>query len=131
MKILGREPTLWIAMANSVVMLIGSLGLGLLTGSQAPVLVVAINAVFAAINAYQVRPISPVAFTYAIGSIVAVLASYNLNIPDGTVGAINALVIPILALITRNQVSPIPTAVSEGSNAAQPTPESLPHLARY
>lgn len=113
MKIFGREPTLWIAVLNSIVMLIGTLGFGFLTGPQAVVIVVAINALFAAVNAYAVRPISPVAFTYAIGSIVSVLGAYNLNIPEATVGAINALVIPILALITRNQVSPQETAISK------------------
>jgi hypothetical protein len=128
MKILGRDPTLWLAVATSVVMLIGTTPNGFLTGAQAVAFVVAINAVFAAVNAFAVRPISPVAFTYAVGSIISVLGAYNLNIPEATVGAINALVIPILALVTRNQVSPIPTALTKGSNAANPTTEALPHL---
>ncbi len=113
MKLFGREPTLWIAVVTSTVSIIGTLGLHWISGPQAALAVVAINGVFGAINAYAVRPISPVAFTYAIGAIVALLAGYGLQVPDATVAAINALVIPLLALITRNQVSPQDTPVSK------------------
>lgn len=112
MKIFGREPTLWIAVLNAVVILLGTFGFHLLTGEQAALVVVAINAVFGAINALAVRPISPVAFTYAVGAVVALAAAYGLNLSIETIAAINALVIPILAVVSRGQVSPQETAVS-------------------
>lgn len=112
MKIFGREPTLWIAVLNAVVILGGTFGLHLLSGQQAAFIVVAINGVFLAINAWAVRPISPVAFTYALGAILAVVSSYGLNLPVETVAALNALVIPILALLSRGQVTPSDTAIS-------------------
>lgn len=112
MKILGREPTLWIAVANTVIILVGTFGLHAFTGTQAALAVVVVNAIFAAINAWAVRPISPVAFTYAIGAILALAASYGLNLPIESVAAINAAVIPLLALLTRGQVSPVETAVT-------------------
>ena len=113
MKLFGREPTLWIAVLTSAVGLVGTFGFHAINGAQAALLVVVINAVFGAINAFAVRPISPVAFTYAISSIIALAAGYGLNVPDTTVVALNALVVPVLALITRDQVSPVNTPVSK------------------
>lgn len=112
MKILGREPTLWIGVISSALLVLGTVGLHLLTGQQAALIVVAINAIAAAVNAYAVRPISPVAFTYAVGSIVAVAGAYGLNLSIETVVSINAAIIPLLALLTRVQVSPQATALT-------------------
>ena len=123
MKILGREPTLWLALISSLLGIIGTVGFGFLDAVQAGLLVVAINAVFAAINAYAVRPISPVAFTYAVGSIIAVLGSYGLNLPQETVGMINAAVIPFLALLSRGQVSPTESSISKITD--DPLPEAV------
>ena len=112
MKLFDREPTLWLAALSSLIIVVGTFGLDLLNGQQAALLVVAINAVFGAINAYAVRPISPVAFTYAIGALVALVAAYGINLPIETVAAINAAVVPVLALLSRGQVSPEDTAIS-------------------
>lgn len=112
MKILGREPTLWLAVFSSVVMIVGTFGLGFISGDQAALIVVVLNAIFGAINAYTVRPISPVAFTYLVSSVVALLGSYGLALPAETVAAINAAIVPLLALLSRGQVSPQETAVS-------------------
>lgn len=112
MKIFQREPTLYIAVLSQAIVLAGTFGLHLLSGTQAALIVVAINGVFAAINAWAVRPISPVAFTYAVGSIVAVLGAYGLNLPIETVAGLNALTIAILALLSRGQVAPQETALS-------------------
>jgi hypothetical protein len=118
MKIFGREPTLWIAVISSLVILIGTFGLRFINGDQAALMVVVINAAFGALNAYTVRPISPVAFTYFIGAVVALFGSYGLNLPAETVAAINAAVIPILALLSRGQVTPENTAVSTTTRSA-------------
>lgn len=112
MKIFGREPTLWLAAISATIIVLGTFGFHLLSGQQASLVVVAINAVFAAINAYAVKPISPVAFTYAVGSLVAVAGAYGLNLSIETVAAINAGVVPFLALASRGQVSPQETSVS-------------------
>jgi hypothetical protein len=112
MKILGREPTLWLATISSVILLVGTFGLHLLNGEQASLIVVAVNAIFAAINAWAVRPISPIAFTYAVASILAVAGAYGLHLSIETVAAINAAIVPFLALASRGQVSPQDTVVS-------------------
>jgi membrane-bound ClpP family serine protease len=125
MKLFQREPTLWLAAIGSVVMIVGTFGLKFISGEQAALIVVVINAIFAAINAYTVRPISPVAFTYAIGSIVTLASSYGLNLPIETVAALNAAVIPFLALLSRGQVTPEETSIShttrsEGGTVSAP-----------
>jgi hypothetical protein len=106
MKLFGREPTLWIGVLSSLVIVIGTFGFNLLSGEQAVLVVVAINAIAGAINAFAVRPVSPVAFTYVVGSLVALAGSYGLELSIETVAAINAAVVPILVLLTRDQVSP-------------------------
>lgn len=118
MKIFGREPTLWIAVISSLVILIGTFGIKFISGEQAALMVVAINAIFGALNAWTVRPISPVAFTYAVGSLVALAAAYGLNLPVETIAALNAAVVPILALLSRGQVTPEDTAVSTTTRSA-------------
>lgn len=112
MKLFGREPTLWLAGLSVLIPVIGTFGLHALSGQQAALVVVAINAVAGAINAYTVRPISPVAFTYLISSIVALVGSYGLALPVETVVSINVAVVPILALLSRSQVSPDETAIT-------------------
>jgi hypothetical protein len=112
MKILGRDPTLWLGFLSSAVILVGTFGLHWLNGQEAALIVVAINAIAGALNAFTVRPIAPAAFTYAVGSLIAVAGAYGLNLPIETVAGINALVITFLALLTRGQVSPQETAVS-------------------
>lgn len=112
MKILGREPTLWLAVISSLVVLAGTFGLHWLTGQQAGLLVAAINAVAGAVTAYTVRPVAPAAFTYAIAALVALAASYGLNVTNEQLAGLNTAIVPILALLTRNQVSPAETAVT-------------------
>lgn len=111
-KILGREPTLWIALANAVVLLVGTFGLHAFSGQQAALAVVVINALFGIANAWTTRPVSPALFTYAIGAILAFFGSYGFNLPAETVVGLNAAIIPILALLFRGQVSPQETAVT-------------------
>lgn len=116
-RLFGREPTLWIAFIASIILLLGTLGFRWLDGDQAALVVVAVNGIAAAINAYTVRPISPAVFTYAVGAVVAVFASYNLNVSPETLGMLNGLVIMGLGLLTRGQVVPQETAISRASEA--------------
>lgn len=119
---LGRHPTLWIALLNTIVMGIATLGFRLLDGDQAVLIVAAINAIAAAANAYAVRPIQPALFTYAAGSIVAVFAAYGLNVTPEQLGALNSMVVAVLGFLTYGNVSPIDTAISKAS-VAQGAPE--------
>lgn len=115
MKLFGREPTLWISVISSLILLVGTYGLKLLNPDQATLIVVAINAIAAAINAWTVRPISPVTFTYAIGAILAVAGSYGLSFTPEQIVAINATIVPVLALLARGQVSPAETPLTRST----------------
>lgn len=122
-RLLGREPTLWVAALNALIMIVGTVGLHAVSIEQAGLFVVVVNALFAVVNAFAVRPISPVTFTYAVGSLVALMASYGLSLPTETVAMINMAVVPALALLTRGQVSPISTPITLPS--VDPTPEAV------
>lgn len=113
MKIFGREPTLWLAVIDTLVVIVGTLGTHWISGDQAGLIVAAIQAVFFAVNAWAVRPISPISFTYAIGAITALVAGYGFHVPDATLAALNGAVVPILALLSRGQVSPVETPVTK------------------
>lgn len=112
MKLFQREPTLYLAAISAIIPIVGTFGLHALSGQQAALVVVVINAIAGAVNAWAVRPISPVAFTYLVGSVVALAGAYGLNLSIETVASINAAVIPILALLSRDQVSPQDTPVT-------------------
>lgn len=119
MKIFGREPTLWISVVSSLILLVSTYGLDLLNPDQATLIVVAINALAAAVNAWTVRPISPTTFTYAVGAILAVATSYGLNFTPEQIVAVNATIVPVLALLARGQVSPAETVVSRETTPAE------------
>lgn len=115
MKIFGREPTLWLAVIYALLTVVGTGGLAHFSGDQALLVNAAIAAVVGAINAYAVRPISPVSFTYAIAALAQLAAAYGLAIPEPTLVAVNALVVPALALLSRGQVSPAETAITRAT----------------
>lgn len=117
MKLFGREPTLWIAALNALVMMAGTFGFRWFSFEQAGLLVALINAGFAALNAWTVRPISPVVFTYLTGAALALLSSYGLNFTNEQVAMLNAAIIPFLSLASRGQVAPQNTAVSESTRS--------------
>jgi hypothetical protein len=112
MKIFGREPTLWLAVIYAALTVLGTGGLAHFTGMQAQLTNAAIAALVGAVNAYAVRPISPVSFTYAVAALAQLGAAYGVAIPPETLTAINGLVVPALALLSRGQVSPADTAIS-------------------
>lgn len=115
MRVFGREPTLWLSVISSLIVLVGTFGFKWLDGAQAGLLVAAINGGAAAVNAYAVRPITPTTFTYLIGALVALAASYGLNVTNEQLAMLNGTVVPILALMSRGQVSPAETRISTSS----------------
>lgn len=122
MKILGRNPTLYLAFVTAVISLLGTFGFRLLGPDQAGLWNSAITAVAGAIVAYTVRPIAPAAFTFAIAALAQLGAAYGLHVTDPQLSMLNALVVPTLALLTRDQVSPIETPLT--SKSQDPTPEA-------
>lgn len=109
MRIFGREPALVIATISAALSLLVSFGFDGLSAEQAAAIVAVISAVFAAATAAITRPIAPSAFTGLVAATVALLAAYGLNVSQETVGALNAVVLAVLGLLTRGQVSPAAT----------------------
>lgn len=106
MKIFGREPSLVIATVASLLSLVAGFGLDWLTPGQAAAVVVALNAVLGVVTALAVRPVSPAAFTYAIGAGAALVAAYGVHVSQSTVGLVNAAALAVLALLLRGNVTP-------------------------
>lgn len=112
MKIFGREPALFIGALVAVVMVIGNLGFAKFTGDNAAALVVVVNAIAALATAWTTRPISLALFTGVFTSVLALGATYGINLPGEVVISINAALYPVLAFLLRDQVSPQETVVS-------------------
>jgi len=106
MKIFGREPTLLIGTAGSLLSVLVGFNFDWLTARQAALIVVVMNAVLGVINAIAVRPISPAAFTYLVAALAALCGAYGLHFDQSSVGAVNGLVISVLMFLTRGQVTP-------------------------
>lgn len=115
MKVLGREPALIIGAINAVIMFGGTLGFSLLGMEQAALWVTAVNAISAVILSLATRPWSASVFSYALASVIALGAGYGIELKPEAVNGLNGLIVPILMLITRGQVSPIETRVTKSS----------------
>lgn len=122
MRILGREPALWIAAVAATLPLLATFGFGWLTGDQANLWNAAIYAFAGAATAYFVRPIAPAAFTYAIQTLVALFQGYGAPVSAEQLTLLQSLAFPFLALMTRGQVSPRTTVATKITT--EPTPEA-------
>jgi membrane associated rhomboid family serine protease len=78
-----------------------------LSAEQAATIVAVLSAVIGVVNAIAVRPVAPAAFTGLAGAVFALLAAYGFNVGQETVGAVQAFVVTVLALVTRLQVTPV------------------------
>lgn len=103
---LSREPTLILGAIGAALSLVVSLGFDWLTAEQAALIIAVLNGVLGVANAVAVRPIAPAAFTYLVGATAALAAAYGLEVGQETVGAVNGLVLALLMLLARGQVTP-------------------------
>lgn len=103
---LRNEPALITGFLSSVLGLAVTLGFGHMTAGQAGAITAVVSAVFAAVAAVMTRPIAPAAFTGLTAVVADLFAAYGFHVGSGTVGAVNAVVMSLLMLITRGHVSP-------------------------
>jgi len=101
-----REPALYIGAISAGLSLLVALNFGHLTSDQAALIVAAITAVGGVVTAVATRPVAPGAFTALVAAAAALLAGFHFNVEAGTVAAINGVVLAVLTLITRHQVTP-------------------------
>jgi len=123
MKFFGKttEPALVVGTIVALISLAGTLGFRLLSPDQAGLWILVVNGIAAAVMAWTTRPISPGVFTYLIGAIVALATAYGFSLTAEQVAGINGLVIPVLAVLTRGQVTPEATKVTNTTEAAGKT----------
>jgi membrane-bound ClpP family serine protease len=108
-----REPTLIIGAIGTVLTLVAGYGLDFLSPDQAGLIIVVLNAALGVWNALKVRPIGPAAFTYFIGAVATLIATYGVEWTQSQISNVNAVVLALLALIFRGQVTPAATANAE------------------
>jgi hypothetical protein len=113
-KIFGREPTLYIALITAILTWATGFGWDALTNETVAWINAAINSIALAFAAALTRPIAPQAFTYAVTTIFGLLAAYGLHFSQEMVSSTQFLVLTILALLTRGQVSPVDEAHKTG-----------------
>lgn len=106
MKIFGREPAVWIAVISGVLDLAVSFGLPHLSTMQAGAIMAAISALGGVWTAVHVRPITPAAFTGLVTAAASLLLSYGVHVTQQQTGAATVLVLALLTLLTRQQVTP-------------------------
>ena len=105
LKILGREPALWLAAIGAVVTWAVSLGLDWLNAGQATALVTFLTAVVIALTT---RPVGPPLFVGAVAAGAALFAEYNLAVSDAFVTGLGAIILAGFALFgIRPQVTPV------------------------
>lgn len=101
-----REPTVLLQALSAVLALVVSFKVDFLTSEQSGLVIAFIAAVIGGINAALVRPLAPAAFTAVVTTLAALVTSYGLHLAPETVGAVQLVVVSVLALATRVQVTP-------------------------
>jgi hypothetical protein len=104
--LLGREPALLIGFVSAGLSVLAALGLHSLGSGRVALIVAALNALLGVAQAVYTRPIAPAAFTTLVAAAAALAAGYGYHVSPELIGAINALVVAFLSLVTRQQVSP-------------------------
>lgn len=106
MKIFDREPVVVLNTLSAMLGLIVTLGITSLTAEQAGAVVAAVSAILGGIAAAMTRPVAPQAFTAIVAAGATAVAAFGYEVSQESVGAINTLVLAVLTLLTRVQVTP-------------------------
>jgi O-antigen/teichoic acid export membrane protein len=108
------EWTLVFAAIAGVLNWVAGFGWHALSPGQAALWMVVINAVAGAAAAWRTRPVPPQVWTYLIASCAALLAAYGLHVNQGHVSLFTNAILAVLALITRDQVTPVENTRTAG-----------------
>jgi hypothetical protein len=106
MKILGREPALYLFAINALVALFVAYGLDL-TQVQVGAVSTFATAGFAVATAIMTRPVDVAAVTGAVGTGLTAAAAFGLELSAEQIGATVTALSVVLALILRVNVTPI------------------------
>jgi membrane-bound ClpP family serine protease len=115
------EPTLVLQTISAALAFLVTFGFDFLSADQAGLIVALIAAAFGVVNALKVRPVAPAVFQTLITTGAALLTTYGLDFSQERIGAFQLLVVAVVAMLTRNQVTPAavmnPTVPAQGTVA--------------
>lgn len=105
MKILGREPALWLEAGKVTLVALALILPGLTTDVQTATMVI-LTALFGLLQAITTRPFQVTAISAFIQTVGIAIAAYGIDVSDVTLAALIGLVGGIAALIARTQITP-------------------------
>lgn len=108
-KILGREPSAWVAIIGPILVVIATLNVEFLNAGQAAAITAALAALVLVVTT---RPVAPSLVTGVISAFVALFAEYQIHASEELVAALTGAALAILAFITREQVKPQETPIT-------------------
>lgn len=109
MKILGREPALWLALIGALFAWAGGVGIEWLNAGQATA---AVTAITAGVIAWTTRPVAPALYVGALSAAAALIGEYGLHWSDSSVASLGSIILAGFALFgIRPQVTPKADAV--------------------
>jgi hypothetical protein len=103
-KILGREPALWLALIGAVVAWVATLGFHWLNAGESTAI---ITFIAGGVIAITTRPIAPGLFVAVVAAGAALFGEYGLNISQAAVAGLGSIILAGFALFgIRPQVTP-------------------------
>lgn len=106
MKLFGREPALWIGVIQATLGLIVTLGFAWLDATDATNIVATLTALAGVATAISTRPWRLSIFTGAVSTVAVLFAGYGLNFTQEQVGAVQLILVTVVTLVARNQITP-------------------------
>jgi hypothetical protein len=105
-RIFGREPALWIAAVQGLLMLLFTLGVPGIDGGLAAGVSLVLTAGATAWTALLTRPISPTVFTGLIVGAVQLGTRWGLDLNEVQVSTATGFVALLMTLVLRDQITP-------------------------
>lgn len=105
-SLFGREPALWINVVAAVLGLIVTFGWKALDAQDATNIVAVLTGLAAVVTAVQTRPWAVPVFTGFVSTAAVLLAGYGLEVSQQSVGAVQLVVVSVLTLLARGQITP-------------------------
>lgn len=105
-RIFGREPALWIAALQGLLMLLFTLGVPGIDGGLAGAVSLALTAAATAWTALLTRPVSPTVFTGVIVAGTQLATRWGLDLNEVQVSTATGFAALLMTLILRDQITP-------------------------
>jgi len=105
-RLFGREPALWIAGVQALLMVLFTLGVPGIDGGLAGAVSLVLTAAATAWTALATRPISPAVFTGLIIAAVQLGTRWGLDLNEVQISTVTGFVAVVVTLIVRGQVTP-------------------------